>query len=144
MVLLATFFITSADSASTVMGSMSQSGQTDANKYVSACWGILVALIGMTMLVTGGDDVLRNLQNITIIAASPFLIVIVLLMFAILKDLRNDEIYLDYREQQRFASRLARERRIHLEHEKKRRAQVKRKVRHDKKRAPAAKATKTS
>lgn len=144
VILLATFFITSADSASTVMGSMSQSGQTDANKYVSAAWGILVALIGMTMLITGGDDVLSNLQNITIIAASPFLIVIVLLMFAILKDLRNDEIYLDYREQQRFASRLARERRIHLEHEKKRRAQVKRKVRHDKKRTPAAKASKTS
>lgn len=125
VILLATFFITSADSASTVMGSMSQNGQTDANKYVSAAWGLLVALIGMTMLVSGGDDVLSNLQNITIIAASPFLVVIVILMFAVLKDLRNDEIYLDYREQQRFASRLARERRIHLEHEKRKKAREK-------------------
>lgn len=115
VVLLGTFFITSADSASTVMGSMSQRGQTDANKYISALWGILVALIGMTLLISGGDDVLSNLQNVTIIAASPFLLVLVLLMFAVIKDLRNDEIYLDYREQQRFAAKLARERRLHLE-----------------------------
>lgn len=126
VILLATFFITSADSASTVMGSMSQGGQTDANKFISAGWGLLVALIGMTMLVTGGDDILSNLQNITIIAASPFLVVIFVLMFALLKDLRNDEIYLDHREQQRFAARLARERRIHLEHEKKEQAKQRR------------------
>lgn len=113
--LLALFFITSADSASTVMGSMSQHGQTDANRFITAGWGILVALVGMTMLLTGGDDILTNLQNITIVAASPFLIVIFLLMFALVKDLRNDEMYLDYREQQRFATRLARERRIHRE-----------------------------
>lgn len=128
VLLLATFFITSADSAATVMGSMSQNGQTDANKYVSAAWGVLVALIGMTMLITGGDDVLSNLQNITIIAASPFLIVIFMLMFALIKDLRNDEIYLDYREQQRFATRLARERRLHLEHVKKERTKTKKRL----------------
>ena len=116
--LLALFFITSADSASTVMGSMSQHGQTDANRFVTAGWGVLVALVGMTMLLTGGDDILKNLQNITIVAASPFVIVIFILMFALIKDLRNDELYLDYREQQRFAARLARERRIHREAEK--------------------------
>lgn len=120
--LLALFFITSADSASTVMGSMSQHGQTDANRFVTAGWGVLVALVGMTMLLTGGDDILKNLQNITIVAASPFVIVIFILMFALIKDLRNDELYLDYREQQRFAARLARERRIHREAEKHRKS----------------------
>ncbi|MDO4927516.1 MAG: BCCT family transporter [Corynebacterium sp.] len=118
VILLCTFFVTSADSASTVMGSMSQNGAVDANRFVTCAWGVLVGMIGMTMMVTGGEDVLSNLQNITIIAASPFLIVIILLMMALVKDLRNDEIYLDYREQKRFASRLARERRIHLEQKK--------------------------
>src|SRR5699024_11686798 len=33
MILLGTFFITSADSASTVMGTMSQHGQLEANKW---------------------------------------------------------------------------------------------------------------
>lgn len=128
VILLATFFITSADSASTVMGSMSQGGQLDANKYVSATWGLIVGLIGLTMLVTGGEDILSNLQNLTIIAASPFLVVIVALMFAIVKDLSNDEIYLDYREQQRFAARLARERRIHIDQERRKAAKERRRT----------------
>ncbi|MCF4006785.1 BCCT family transporter [Corynebacterium uropygiale] len=115
MILLATFFITSADSASTVMGSLSQHGRANATPWVSAIWGILTALIGLTLLVSGGNEALSNLQNVTIIAASPFLIVVFALMFAIVKDLRNDVIYMDYREQQRFAAKLARERRLHTE-----------------------------
>ncbi len=116
VLLLGTFFITSADSASTVMGSMSQYGRTDAHPLVSASWGLLTALIGLTLLVSGGDDVLSNLQNVTIVAAAPFLVIVIALMFALVKDLRNDVIYLDYREQQRFARSLARERRIHREY----------------------------
>lgn len=49
----------------------------------------------------------------TITVTAAFLIVVILLMFAIIKDLRNDIIYLDYRSQQQFAIQLARERRIH-------------------------------
>lgn len=116
MILLATFFITSADSASTVMGTMSQFGRSDARPAVSAIWGLLTALIGLTLLISAGEDALSNLQNVTIVAATPFLVIVILLMFAIVKDLRNDVIYLDYREQQRFARELARERRIHREY----------------------------
>ncbi len=115
MILLATFFITSADSASTVMGSMSQQGRSDASPWLSAGWGILTALIGLTLLLTGGNDALSNLQNVTIIAASPFLIIIVALMFAIVQALRRDVIYLEHREQQAFQRKLARERRLHRE-----------------------------
>lgn len=127
VILLALFFITSADSASTVMGTLSQNGQTDPNKYVVGLWGVLVALIGMTILLTGGDDVLSNLQNITIVAATPFLVVIFLLMFALMKDLRDDEIYKDIRAQHKFAYQLARERRLHEEHLRRQKAKARRK-----------------
>ncbi|MCK2201359.1 glycine betaine transporter BetP [Corynebacterium callunae] len=116
MVLLGTFFITSADSASTVMGTMSQRGSLEPNKGVTAAWGIATAAIGLTLLLSGGDDALNNLQNVTIVAATPFLFVIVGLMFALVKDLSNDIIYVDYREQMKFNARLARERRVHNEH----------------------------
>lgn len=118
VILLGTFFITSADSASTVMGTTSQNGRSDANPWLSAGWGLMTALIGLTLLVSGGDDALSNVQNVTIVAAVPFLFVVIGLMFAIVKDLRNDIIYIDYRDQQRFAARLARERRIHAEHQR--------------------------
>lgn len=115
IILLGTFFITSADSASTVMGSMSQNGASNAKPWLSAVWGIIAALVGLTLLVAGGDEALTSLQNVTIVAATPFLLIVIALMFAIVKDLSTDVIYLDHREQQRFQRQLAIERRLHRE-----------------------------
>jgi len=115
MILLGTFFITSADSASTVMGTLSQGGRSNATPWVSAMWGLMTAAVGMVML-TSSEDSLGNLQAITIAAASPFLVVIILLMVALWRDLSNDPLYLDQRSHREFAVRLARERRIHAEH----------------------------
>lgn len=119
MILLATFFITSADSASTVMGSMSQRGQLVANRGVTVLWGALTAIIALMLLLTGGDEALTNLQNVTIIAASPFLLVIIALMFSIYKALSNDQLYLDEKAQREYALRMARERRINQQNEAK-------------------------
>ena len=113
VILLGTFFITSADSASTVMASLSQNGQTNAKPWLAALWGMATVAVGLTMLTMGGEDSLNALQNITIVAASPFLIVLVALMFAIVKDVSNDSIYLAQKEQERFARKLAIERRAH-------------------------------
>ena len=116
MILLATFFITSADSASTVMGSMSQNGRIVADVRVTCLWGVLTAAIGVVLLVSGGSDALNNLQSVTIIAASPFLLIIIALMFALVKGFREDPVYLDHREHRRFALKLARERRVEAAH----------------------------
>lgn len=117
MILLATFFITSADSASTVMGSMSQRGKLVANRGVTVLWGALTAIIALMLLLTGGDEALTNLQNVTIIAASPFVLVIIALMFSIYKALSNDQLYLDEKEQREYALRMARERRMNQQRE---------------------------
>lgn len=121
MILLAVFFITSADSASTVMGSMSQNGRLEAKPLINGLWGVLTAVIGLTMLLAGGSDALSNLQSITIVVASPFLIVLVLLMFAIVKGLTEDPLYLEAKEHAKFQRRLAREHRIHREMEARKR-----------------------
>ncbi|WP_448852538.1 BCCT family transporter [Corynebacterium sp. 335C] len=112
MILLATFFITSADSASTVMGTMSQSGRINASKPIVAFWGVATAAIAVVLLISGGSEALSNLQNVTIIAASPFLLIVIALMFSIVKGLSDDPMYLDEKEQRRFALKLARERRL--------------------------------
>lgn len=129
MILLATFFITSADSASTVMGSMSMHGRLEANRWVTAAWGALTAAIGLTLLISGGNDALSNLQSVTIIAASPFLLVIIGLMFALVRGMSNDQLYLDHKEQQRWAMKLAQERRHLLEQQRRERRKVARKRR---------------
>ena len=128
LILLATFFITSADSASTVMASMSQNGKSDAKPWIAAMWGVATAGVGLTLLISGGSDALNSLQSVTIVAATPFLIILILLMFAIVKDLSNDTIYLDHKEQERFNRQLAIERRMHRDQLEldARKAQVKR------------------
>ncbi|MDP9806157.1 choline/carnitine/betaine transport [Trueperella bonasi] len=117
VVLLGTFFITSADSASTVMGSISQGGRATASTWLTGMWGVLTAAIGLTLLISGGDQALSNIQNVTIVAATPFLFIVAAMMFAIVKDLRSDVAYLDEREQQRFQRQLAVERRLLRERE---------------------------
>lgn len=111
MILLATFFITSADSASTVMGTMSQNGKLIADRKITVLWGLLTALIAVVLLLSGGDDALNSLQSVTIIAASPFVILICFLCLAIYKGLSQDPLFLDEKQKRAFALRLARERR---------------------------------
>ena len=127
LILLGTFFITSADSASTVMASMTQSGKTEAKPWLAAMWGLATAFVGLTLLISGGSDALNSLQSVTIVAATPFLFILIALMFAIVKDMSNDTIYLDKKEQERFARQLAIERRMHRDQQQleARKAQVK-------------------
>lgn len=117
LILLATFFVTSADSASTVMGSMAQNGAANAKPWLSAAFGVLTAAVGLTLLLVG-EDSLSNLQSVTIVAASPFLLVVIGLMVSLFKDLSEDVIYKEYRDSQAFQRKLARERRLHREHQR--------------------------
>ncbi|WP_374727609.1 BCCT family transporter [Haloactinomyces albus] len=94
ILLIINFFITSADSASVVIGSLSQEGSTRPQTWIVIFWGIVIGGVATVMLVTGGNKALTSLQNITIIAASPFLIVVVMLCMSLLKDLRHDKAIL--------------------------------------------------
>ena len=76
-------------------------------------WGVATAFVGLTLLISGGADALNSLQSVTIVAATPFLFILIALMFAIVKDMSNDTIYLDKKEHERFARQLAIERRMH-------------------------------
>ncbi|MFS0131580.1 BCCT family transporter [Corynebacterium striatum] len=87
---LAIFFITSADSASVIMGTMSSKGDPAPNKLVVVFWGLCMMGIAIVMLLTGGEDVLSGLQNLTILSALPFCVVLLVMMVAFIKDLRSD------------------------------------------------------
>ncbi|MET0163359.1 MAG: BCCT family transporter [Microbacteriaceae bacterium] len=93
-VLVAIFFVTGADSASLVMGTLSQQGKPDPSRWVTVVWGTLVGAIAAVLLVAGGEDGggLTALQNVTIIAALPFAIIMAFMMVAFTKDLRSDPL----------------------------------------------------
>jgi choline/carnitine/betaine transport len=94
MILVAIFFVSGADAASIVMGTLSQRGTIEPTKPVVIFWGALTGGVAAIMLVIGGggDEALTGLQNLTIIAAAPFVVVMVFLCLALAKDLRNDEV----------------------------------------------------
>ena len=93
--LIAIFFITGADSASLVMGTMSQQGRPTPKRWVTITWGTLVGVIAAVLLVAGeAGSGLRALQNATIIAALPFAIILVLMMVALMRDLTRDPLIL--------------------------------------------------
>ena len=94
MLLIINFFVTSADSASVVLGSMSQRGSANPNKFVVVFWGVVIGGVAIVMLLTGGEDALSGLNNTTIIAASPFVVVVLAMCMALVKDLRSDPMVL--------------------------------------------------
>ncbi|MDE8670194.1 BCCT family transporter [Pseudarthrobacter sp. H3Y2-7] len=97
MVLVAIFFITGADSASIIMASLSSNGSADPKRGLVIFWGLLTGAVAAVMLLAGGDEpseALSGLQRITIVAALPFVLVMLLLCFAIVKDLRRDPLSL--------------------------------------------------
>lgn len=92
MLLVAIFFVSGADAASIVMGTLSQRGVIHPTKPVVVFWGAVMGAIAVIMLLVGGDEALGGIQNITIIMAAPFAIVMVLLCVALAKDLRSDPL----------------------------------------------------
>lgn len=100
ILLIAIFFVTGADSASIVMGALSERGAQDPTKKSVIFWGVSVGAVAAVMLLAGGDNpaaALNGLKNITIVSALPFVVVMLLLCVAIWKDLSQDPLVLQGR-----------------------------------------------
>ena len=69
MVLVGIFFVSGADAASIVMGTLSQRGTIEPVAPTVVFWGVLTGAVAAIMLIVGGGggDALTGLQNITIV-----------------------------------------------------------------------------
>jgi choline-glycine betaine transporter len=94
MVLVAIFFVSGADAASIVMGSLSERGTIEPTRRVVVFWGVVMGAVAAIMLLVGGDEALTGLQNLTIIAALPFALVMVGMAVSLAKDVRSDPLVL--------------------------------------------------
>ncbi|MDH5151009.1 BCCT family transporter [Kocuria palustris] len=84
------FFTTAADSATNVMGSMSQSGRSNPSTPVTIMWGLALGLVSMFLLLAGGHFALSGLQSVMVTCALPFGLIILGIMISWARDLRND------------------------------------------------------
>ncbi|WP_077622467.1 glycine betaine uptake BCCT transporter [Sediminibacillus massiliensis] len=87
ILLISTFFITSADSGTFVLGLMTTGGTGDPGQTVKLTWGVLLSATALALLYTGG---LQALQNTMIIAALPFSIIMFLMCISFLKSIYKE------------------------------------------------------
>lgn len=89
--LVMVFFITSADSATFVLGMLSSNGNANPSLISKLLWGTMISLIASGLLVNGG---LESLQSLAIITSLPFAVLVFVLVFSMQKKLSKDPKFL--------------------------------------------------
>ena len=80
------FFVTSMDSGSLVIDTMTAGGKTDTPVIQRVFWCIALGLIGISLLLGGG---LASLQALALASAFPFTLIIFMMMISLYRSLRE-------------------------------------------------------
>lgn len=83
LVVIVIFFITSADSATYVLGVMSSRGDEEPPVSTKVVWGVAQALVALALLIAGG---IKALQTFSIAAAFPFIFIMALACGGMIKE----------------------------------------------------------
>lgn len=81
------FFVTSADSATFVLGMLSTKGNIHPAGFVKVSWGVILSAFAVIMIYTGG---VQSIQNMLIVAALPFSVVIILMTWSLFISLSEE------------------------------------------------------
>jgi choline/glycine/proline betaine transport protein len=87
VVLVGIFFVTSADSGSLVVDALASGGRDDTPVWQRIYWCVVQGTVAALLLLAGG---LVGLQTMTLIAALPFAIILLLLAFGLLRGMQAD------------------------------------------------------
>lgn len=85
--LIVLFVITSANFATFVLGMFTGKGVLTPSRWLRVTWGVVQALVAGVLLLSGG---LAALQTMSIVAAFPFMVLMIFMALSLLKSLRND------------------------------------------------------
>ncbi len=89
IILIAAFFITSADSGTFVVAMLTSGGSQEPSKKLKAAWGILLGGVAAVLLVAGG---LGALQTASIASAFPFMLVMLVMCYSLVKGFSQDKV----------------------------------------------------
>jgi choline/carnitine/betaine transport len=87
IVLVAFFFVSGADAASLVMAMLSCRGCNEPRKLVTIFWGVMTGAVAGILLLAGG---LEALQTLCILAAFPFMFIMIGAAVSLVKGLRAE------------------------------------------------------
>lgn len=83
-------FLGSANSATYVLAMLTDHGNMDPSKSLRAGWGIAQGGVTIICILIGGTSILSILQTVSIVAAFPYMIVMILMCISVLKVLSSD------------------------------------------------------
>ncbi|MDV6254002.1 BCCT family transporter [Vibrio sp. EA2] len=90
IVLLIIFFVTSADSGSIVMDTITAGGNINTPTKQKLFWAIIIGLIAGALLYGGGANALSALQAATVSAGLPFMIILLIMSWGLYRELSSD------------------------------------------------------
>lgn len=89
--LITTFFVTSADSATFVLGMQTTGGKLNPPNNVKIIWGIILVAATLVLMASGG---LAGLQTAIIVSALPLTFIVLVMCYGLIKEL-NKELKLE-------------------------------------------------
>lgn len=84
---VAIYYITVADTATFVLGMLSEGGTLNPSNRIKVTWGIIQSAVAAVLLFAGGLNVL---QSASLAAALPFAIILIFMSFSLLKGLKSE------------------------------------------------------
>ncbi|USK59852.1 glycine betaine uptake BCCT transporter [Peribacillus asahii] len=84
---VAIYYITVADTATFVLGMLSEGGTFNPSNKIKMTWGVIQSALAAVLLLAGGLDVL---QTASIAAALPFAIIMLAMSYSLLTGLKNE------------------------------------------------------
>jgi len=95
IVLVLVFFVTSSDSGSLVIDSITAGGKLDAPVVQRIFWAVMEGVIAGVLLFVGGDEALSALQSGAVTTGLPFAVVLLLMCISLYKGLHHEKLLLD-------------------------------------------------
>lgn len=93
VVLVLVFFITSSDSGSLVIDSITAGGKVDAPIPQRVFWALIEGAIAMALLWIGGTEAVQALQAGAISTALPFTIILLLMCVSLIRGMRTEDFH---------------------------------------------------
>ncbi|AFM01966.1 choline/carnitine/betaine transport [Desulfitobacterium dehalogenans ATCC 51507] len=90
ILLIVTCFVGAADSATYVLAMLTSNGDMDPSKKLRSFWGIMQGAMTIVLIIVGGTAALKALQTASIASAFPFMLIMLVMCYSILKALRSD------------------------------------------------------
>lgn len=86
------FFITSSDSGSLVVSSLTSGGLETPPKIQRVFWAIMEGTIAIAVLLIGGEEALLTIQSAVVILGLPFAIILLMIMLSMGKELKKSYV----------------------------------------------------